>query len=376
MKYFVKSIFVLVAILIASSSFAQAPTGETGPAFSVGQKWLETVNINTQFPDPDKIKIGDTVKVSVENKTIIFVADSSLNSQWAVTVAAIREMAVDKQAPISVTVVPKKNNEKMFWYLIYAILVLLFLTIVIAWLLYVRSKDQHELLVGAEELLNSNSNSTPLVVSGPPILENVPDFSSATEKEIYLAAESAISNTFKGRNFEIIGEVERGVINGKMKIFFADGSSQVEKFKNEPGYRTIIHFLDSEKTKKVVWRSSCFNPLWSANDAQFYGTFFPKGKNRVLMLIDKISQTEEKEISHRITMSDEEIEAKVAIEQVPASVEAISEVKEIKLTEITVGKTILKGDIFVNKFTIGFITKIMKEASLSFSSTSSTEKSK
>lgn len=104
-----------------------------------------------------------------------------------------------------------------------------------------------------------------------------PDFKTTSTDEANRNAEIAGQSAF-GRDVTIIGDIERGYINGEQKMFNADGSSSKQTFTNEPGYRATVRFPDGSE-RQVVCRWGCFNPCWSATDAEFKGTFKPENSS-------------------------------------------------------------------------------------------------
>lgn len=319
MKFIVKSIMLVLVVmfLVTTTSFTQTD--------SIGKTWVKTVEINKQFPNPDLVQPGDTVWVEIDgNKRFFIASKDSLNSQWAITVAALQKISINKDAPIKITLIePGIDKNNIFLILFFAAMVFGFLGMLLGALMRKRHLDK------ASEI---SETITTEATCNPPILAQVPDFNSASDTEIHLAAENAIANTYRGRNFEIVGKVERGRINGKMKIFFADGSNRIEEFKNEPGYRTTVHFTDTDKTKVVVWRYSCFNPLFSANDANFSGTFTQEEEGSIAEPVANISEVETEELNQMITSKEEAI---LPDEKVP-EVEKEAKNEKMQLTKLQI----------------------------------------
>jgi hypothetical protein len=348
--FFNKLSLVLVAILVfATPSFAQTVD-------SVGKTWVKTVSINPQFPNPDKVRPGDVIWVEIAGQRKSFVANpDSINSQWAATVAALKKTSPAPNAPIFLSIVPNKGlfEPNVFWPLMILALAMLTLIYFTVRTLAKRNKlQEEERNHEVPELEDITSEETPVVEEeqSPPILEEVPNFESATPEELHQSAELAVANTYRGRNFEIIGDVEKGMIDGRMVIFFKDADDRVEEFHNEPGYRTTVRFLDTNEVKSVVWRAACFNPLWSASDANFFGTFTPEVEGAIPQPIPSISGPESEELKNLITSDAEPVLPK---KQEPAAVSdpvvlppPVVE-KEICLNELTLvnGKTIIKGEI-------------------------------
>lgn len=103
----------------------------------------------------------------------------------------------------------------------------------------------------------------------------IPSFTGASDDQVRPIAEHAFQGAF-GRGFEIVGPIERGVINGKQRVFFASGHHETQNFSNEPGCRARLRFQDGTEAL-VVSRWACFNPVWSATNVRFRGTFTPQG---------------------------------------------------------------------------------------------------
>ncbi|MDP2815198.1 MAG: hypothetical protein Q8O19_00790, partial [Rectinemataceae bacterium] len=101
-----------------------------------------------------------------------------------------------------------------------------------------------------------------------------PDFRSGSDEMVRANAEAAARTAFG--QVQIVGNIERGTINGEQIMFNRDGSSQIETFHNEPGYRARVRFSNGTE-RVVVSRWSCFNPCWSRVNSQFNGVFTPTG---------------------------------------------------------------------------------------------------
>lgn len=106
-------------------------------------------------------------------------------------------------------------------------------------------------------------------------IKSPPDFHTAADSQVRPIAEQALRRVLGGE-FEIIGEIERGTLNGVFTVFFANGSRRTETYKDEEGFRARIRFANGTE-RVLACRWECFNPCWSAKDAKFNGTFTPVG---------------------------------------------------------------------------------------------------
>lgn len=131
----------------------------------------------------------------------------------------------------------------------------------------------------------------------PSFTSRPPDFDAAADSQIQPVASEALGQTF-GQNFEIVGEIERGWINGTLVVFFADGTRRTEEYRNEEGFRAKLRFTDGTE-RVVVSRWHCFNPCWSASGADFNGTFTPQGEGKPHE-IPPISESQASHLSQNI----------------------------------------------------------------------------
>ncbi|MCM2338918.1 MAG: hypothetical protein NDI62_00450 [Burkholderiales bacterium] len=333
MKSFVKSIFVLAMLLIASFSFTyaqKAPGGETGPAFNVGQKWLEIKNINPS-PNHDSLDVGDTIFVSLGGEKTFYIADPiEVNSKWAAAVKALREKTGNYKDSPTFKISHKKEDDSAM-----LILLILLCATIIA-LIAERIRKQSQI---AEAAVVETS-----VQAGPPMIDEAPAFETITKEQMRKDIELVTTRTFH-RKFRIIGEVLKGWITGRFVSFFADGSNVVSNFKNEPGYLAYVLFEGEEELKQMVCQAACFNPLYTAVDAEFDGIFLIQNEKELetgsIINVDRISPEEIKQISHGITMPQEEINLEeMADERVSAPVvetkeKSVSESKVESVMKIT-----------------------------------------
>lgn len=124
-----------------------------------------------------------------------------------------------------------------------------------------------------------------------PFATSIPSFEGASDAQVRSTAQSALESAF-GRGFEIVGPIERGVVNGTQRVFFAGGQHKTQKFENEPGYRARLRFRDGREALVVsLWE--CFNPVWSATEARFRGTFTPQNGRP-----EEIEEISESQASH------------------------------------------------------------------------------
>lgn len=102
-----------------------------------------------------------------------------------------------------------------------------------------------------------------------------PDFHSAIDPMVDAYAREAIGTAF-GRQVQVVGPIQRGYVSGELTMLNRDGTTSRERFNNEEAWQARVRFADGHE-RVVVCRYSCFNPLWSVQDAQFSGTFRPVG---------------------------------------------------------------------------------------------------
>ncbi|MFH1161778.1 MAG: hypothetical protein V1696_00650 [Candidatus Jorgensenbacteria bacterium] len=135
----------------------------------------------------------------------------------------------------------------------------------------------------------------------PPFIaeERIPDFQQATPEQLLPLAQEGLGRIYGEKNFEIVGPIEKGTIgDGTLTMFYADGSHRNETYHDEPGFRAHLRFKDGSESL-IVSRWSCFNPCYTAQSAEFSGTFTPEGSDQPQM-IERITEAEAGDIGENI----------------------------------------------------------------------------
>ncbi|MBI5037612.1 MAG: hypothetical protein HZC01_02835 [Candidatus Kerfeldbacteria bacterium] len=236
---------------------------------SVRKAWVDICGRNQAiYPDLDKVKPGDTILLPLGYD--IFVAQAGgRDCMWRAaeyyvnnvvmpyygrpapapeTISKPETVRVEAPAPV----VPATRTREMP--LSFLLLVVAFIVAIV--LLYQYSSRRERERERAQKF-----------VPDPPHFENDGD------AVVTPVAQSALQRAY-GRTIKIVGPIERGYITGDMIMFNKDGSTNTQSFNNEPGFRTLIQFEDG-KIREVVSRWSCFNPVYSYDDADFRGFFRP-----------------------------------------------------------------------------------------------------
>ncbi len=245
----------------------------------VDKAWLEMLDINSDhFPDSSMVFLGDTILLP-HGRIYVIGSSDGWDHMWR-TAGYFVDCYVDpylnppvvQPAPASVvitdsadTTATANSNGNMPWYGL-AIFAIILLGIGLwAWK---NSRDQRKMKEDAEAAA-AKAELAKKFVTIPP------GFHCVSDDQLGRTATSAAQDAF-GRNVQIVGEIERGYITGEQTMFNADGTSSVEKFDNEPGYRATVKFPDGTE-RLVVCKWACFNPCYSCKDAKFKGTFRPEG---------------------------------------------------------------------------------------------------
>ncbi|MGC9602904.1 MAG: hypothetical protein ABSF47_00290 [Minisyncoccia bacterium] len=157
----------------------------------------------------------------------------------------------------------------------------------------------------------------------PPFIssEKIPNPKTATPEQVRPLVQEALGGTFGEKNFKLIGDTEDVLIEkGTLVSFFKDGSHTVKEYKNQDGYRALVEFLRSGKRSLVVLDAACFNPLWTAEYAEFSGTVIPKGKTQP-EVIERITMDQVGDIGENIRRINrgEEVAVEPVVEQPPAA---------------------------------------------------------
>lgn len=231
---------------------------DMSPEQMINKIWLDVCAMNRgRYPDSNKVQPGDTIQLPLGQ---YYVAQrGGTDHMWRAAIwftdALVQPYlrfgnAPDTNQPVVAEVqgpsVPTTSNGISLWWL----LILIPILVGIGW-------------------ASNRLQQAKKFVRVPP------HFKGGTDEVVRPAAETALRSAL-GHGIQIVGNIERGVINGTQVMFNADGTSQTETFVNEPGYRAIVRFPNGEM-RIVVCRWSCFNPVWSLKDADFAGTFTPVG---------------------------------------------------------------------------------------------------
>lgn len=258
----------------------------------VPKVWLRVCELNReQYPDSNLVQPGDVITLPLRLQYVaeagggdhMWRASKHFSSDVVVPYlvqgfATDLDAIVQKEATESET---KYSDSVPFW----KWLVVVAFIVGIFWILWM-------LLLGTYGRKDTREPAT-----FPPFTSRPPDFDAAADSQIQPVASEALGRTF-GRNFEIVGEIERGWINGTLIVFFADGTRRTEKYQNEEGFRAKLRFADGTE-RVVVSRWHCFNPCWSASDADFNGTFTPQAEGKPQEILP-ISESQASHLSENI----------------------------------------------------------------------------
>ncbi len=223
----------------------------------VSEVWLDILELNRErYSDLNMVYPGDLVLLPLERYYVVREEPQGADHMWRAAVYFTNEVVLPylyPPTPIEVDSIKEEAEERVFpwWSLILLVLFISYIVGVIITLIRRKRKMR----------------SRPPFVSFPLSFD-------APERQVRRFAQQALSSTF-GRGIEI-KQIEKGRINGQQTVFYSDGSYQAENFKNEPGYRAHVRFPDGNE-RLVVSKWQCFNPCWSAQGAQFKGTFTPDG---------------------------------------------------------------------------------------------------
>ncbi|MFH0806167.1 MAG: hypothetical protein V1885_00335 [Candidatus Brennerbacteria bacterium] len=224
----------------------------------VPKVWLDVCALNrAQYPDSNLVSVGDTIALPVGKQYVAGLEEG--NHMWqasgyftdmVVMPYVLSEVGTSFEEIVRVAQQPSERSALRARALLFALSIIALLVAAILWLDWSVKRRR-------------------------PFATMQPTFRGGSDEQVRSAAERALTGTF-GRGFEIVGPIERGVINGRQTVFFASGRHENETFRGEPGYRARLRFQDGSEAL-VVSRWSCFNPVWSAEGVRFRGTFTPQG---------------------------------------------------------------------------------------------------
>ncbi len=261
------------------SSYLEQFRGEPASKI-VPQVWLDECRLNRiRYPDSNMVRAGDTLLLPT-NKRYIVEGNQGSDHMWRAAMSFAQNTVLPYLNHHQNVVSTVANTSKtaildpiLFWFLIAAVLLIL---LVMLWFIRKNLLDRRHPFVARQ---------------------NIPDFENASDEEVEEVVENALRQIY-GRNFEIVGPIQRGYIDGTMTSFFANGSQRNEEFHDEPGFRARLRFNDRHE-RLVVSRWSCFNPCWTAQDAQFSGTFTPVDEMHP-QRIDRITNEELGDLTQNI----------------------------------------------------------------------------
>jgi len=269
----------------ADSSYLESLRGKTF-AQQVAAVWLTTCQLNkNRFRDINMVQPGEDILLPLNRHYVAKQSPRSTDHVWMGSTYFVNEVVNPylenkntATAPKADTLQPvtKKRDYSLGGFIKFAGFMLLVIAAIgfIIWLIVSISK----------KIINRRS-----FVKNPPDL-NAPD------AQVRPLAEQALRATY-GRDFQIVGEVERGVANGEQTMFNNDGSAEVIEFRSEPAFRARIRFNNGTE-KLVVCRWSCFNPCVNRTDSAFKGTFTPDGG--VPEMIENLSEKEVRDTQENI----------------------------------------------------------------------------
>lgn len=269
-----------------------------------------------KYPNPDLVNPGDTLQMPLGQIHVVedvlshgrhdCMWDASEHFMWS-TIFPIQQGTY--RTPQTVTAIPETVHvaepapaDRRPWFVLYWYWIVIGFLVIALLVMKNRRQDQSNAFV-----------------------ERPPHFANDPDTVVRPTAEAALHRVY-GRNIRIVGDIERGYINGEQIVFFSDGTTQRQVFANEPGYRTTIEFPDGTR-RQVVSRWSCFNPLNSAIDAQHKGTFRAEGSDTA-QEIPAISVEQIAAVSGNITGSEQQLTA----DDVPGAVKPFTDKTDDALT--------------------------------------------
>lgn len=210
--------------------------------------WLEVLDLNKDYPDPDFIQPGDIIKLPLHYKFVAKNEPVGADHMWSAS-EWFADRVIMPYLEGAITEQKEKTLGYRVWWVWLFSFILILLSVILFFSLLFRSRERRAF------------------VSKPPPFD-------APDSNIRHISEQVLGNVFGDRGLEIVGEIERGHINGTQVVFYANGTRRIENFEDEPGYRARIRFFNGNE-RIVVSRWECFNPCWSAASAHFRGTFTP-----------------------------------------------------------------------------------------------------
>jgi hypothetical protein len=276
------------SLTAADSAYLESFLGKSFDQ-QVAKTWTDICALNRErFPDSNMVKPGDIIALPLRRSYFAMMAPQGASHMWRASVVFVEEVvgkyADERMQHILLAPRPDSTNMgsvaqkeykpgrgiiNMFLYIF-----LILLGIGLLGLL-------------ARHLQNA-SRRRAFVKNPPPT--NAPD------SQVRPLAERALQQTY-GRDFQIIGDIERGVANGRQTMFNSDGSSEVVNFYNEPAFRARIRFNNGTE-KLVVCRWSCFNPCVNHVNSAYKGTFTPGGGQPEV--IENVSEKEVRDMRENI----------------------------------------------------------------------------
>ncbi len=274
---------------------------EMNPKQTIDRIWLDICAMNrSRYPDSNKVRPGDTIQLPLGQYYVA--QQGGTDHMWraalwftdALVMPYLRFGAPDTTRPVAVEVqgptTPKASSGISPWWLL--ILIPVFMCAVLI--------DNH-------------------IKRAKKFVVNPPGFRTASDSAVQATAQTALRSAF-GPAIQIVGNVERGVINGTQVMFNADGTSQTETFHNEPGYRARVRFPNDQE-RLVVCRWACFNPVYNRTGSEFNGTFQVAGSNTTESL-PRMSDEQVASVQRSIREADRSVAASdLPVVPMPASAE-------------------------------------------------------
>ena len=273
---------LLVLVVLASVAFGQKLNSEEV------HLWEDICFANLEkHPDPNRWAVGDTMLIPPAffgRWEYVIVNSDIAQHPWVVTknlndgVIQSRELM---PTPNTVTNKPGEKRslldrytdwENRFWHSatwqrIAEMVVLLVLVASLCGLLYWLYRQYKQRQQEADQ-------------PQPPFIEpeRVPDFNTATSQDAAPVVAEALGRVYGP--IEILGNVERGRLNGTFTIFYSDGSHRSETYHDEPGFKARVR-LGNGNEVTAYGRWACFNLVRGAENVDASRvTFTAEGTDR------------------------------------------------------------------------------------------------
>jgi len=333
------------ALTMADSAYLESFLGKSFDQ-QVAKAWVDICALNREnFPDSNMVQPGNIIMLPLHHIYFAMMAPQGASHMWMASVMFVHETVqpyIDKKMQHILLTSPDTNktgssairlynsfNDDWFW--IPMAVILLLAIVVLVTLVKSTLKREHE---------------RKAFINNPPPLD-------APDSQVCPLAERALRRAY-GRDFQIIGDIERGVATGRQIMFNKDGSTENVNFYDEPAFRARIRFSNGAESLAVC-KWACFNPCVNLVSSKYKGTFTPNGGQPEV--IENISVKEMRNIRENICHAalSEESASRLSSSSVPAAkpespVATAKSDGKIRLTKLQISKD--KGINIEGDFTL------------------------